>query len=131
MNIMFEESITDDVRNKYTLLELDTFHFADVNKTSIAYCLVEHTPIAEMVTMEQFLDLHNNLMKNYRLKNWKFCEDALEHLVGKWNGELDTFYNEIARRIAGYTQQEPDSEWTGVIQRVSVSSNGDTTQLDI
>ena len=25
MNIMFEESITDEVREKYTLLELDTF----------------------------------------------------------------------------------------------------------
>lgn len=130
MNIMFEESINDDVRNKYTLLELDTFYFADVDKISVAYCLVENTPIAEMVTMEQFLDLHNNLMKNYRLKNWKFCEDALEHLVGKWNGELDSFYNEIARRIAAYKQQEPDPDWTGVIHRVSVAANSDTAQLD-
>jgi len=118
MNIMFEESITNEVREKYTLLELDTFRFADTDKTSIAYCLVENTPISEMYTIEQFLDLHKNLMKNYRLKNWKFCEDALEHLIGKWAGELDTFYKEIARRVAEYKDQDLGTDWTGVILRV-------------
>jgi len=117
MNIMFEESITDEVREKYTLLELDTFYFADTNITSAAYCLVETIPIQEMINVERFINLHSNLIKNYRLKNWKFCEDALEHLVGKWNGELDTFYNTILDRIIEYKNQKLDENWNGIITR--------------
>ena len=62
--------------------------------------------------------LFKNLMKNYRLQNWKFCEDALEHLIGKWNGELDTFYKEISRRVTEYKDQDLGTDWTGVILRV-------------
>ena len=40
MNIMFEDSITDEMRSKYMLLELDTFYFADVDKNIPAYCLI-------------------------------------------------------------------------------------------
>jgi hypothetical protein len=127
---MFEDSINDKVREKYTLLELDTFRFADSNTTSIAYCLVENTPITEMFTIEQFLELHKNLMKNYRLQNWKFCEDALEHLTGKWNGELDTFYNEVNRRIQLYKVNDPGPEWDGVIQHAPADAISDTTKLD-
>jgi hypothetical protein len=130
MNIMFEDSIDDKVREKYTLLELDTFRFADSKTTSIAYCLVENTPITEMFTIEQFLELHKNLMKNYRLQNWKFCEDALEHLTGKWNGELDTFYNEVNRRIQLYKVNDPGPEWDGVIQHAPADAISDTTKLD-
>ena len=45
MNIMFEESITDEVKSKYMLLPLDTFYFADAEKNSTAYCLIENTPL--------------------------------------------------------------------------------------
>lgn len=117
MNIMFEDSITDEVKQKYILLELDTFYFTNANKTSTAYCLVEHTPLQEMLTVEQFLDLHKNLIKNYRLKNWKYCEDAIEHLVGRWNKELDSFYIDISNRITQNKTQDLSNDWTGILIR--------------
>ena len=107
MNIMFEDSITDEMRSKYMLLELDTFYFADVDKNIPAYCLIESAPIQEMFNIDKNLELHKNLIKNYKLHNWKYCEDAIEHLLGKWNGEVDTFYKEISRRVAEY--KDPDS----------------------
>lgn len=117
MNIMFEDSITEDAKQKYILLELDTFYFENSKKTSTAYCLIEHTPIQEMGTIDQFLNLHKNLIKNYKTKNWKFCEDAIEHLIGKWNGEADSFYNEIIQRIDQHKNQELSDGWDGVIIR--------------
>lgn len=117
MNIMFEESITDEVREKYTLLELDTFHFANTDTTSTAYCLIENIPIQEMLTIEQFQSLHSNLIKNYRSKNWKFCEDAVEHLTGKWNSEVDSFYVNLMDRVNQYKSQDPGTDWTGIIPR--------------
>lgn len=115
MNIMFEDSITDEVRNKYTLLPLDTFYFTDIDTDRIAYCLIENTPLTEIMLIEQLYDLHKNLMKNFYLRNWKFCEDAIEHLVGKWNGEVDTFYQTLTTRINHYKNSPPGPEWDGRI----------------
>jgi hypothetical protein len=114
---MFEDSITDEIKSKYILLELDTFHFSDINSNKTAYCLIESTPIQEMFTLDKNLELHKNLVKNYKLRNWKYCEDALEHLLGKWNGEIDSFYNTIVERIQQFKIQNLDSNWTSVIPR--------------
>lgn len=117
MNIMFEDSITDEVKSKYILLQLDTFYFADIDQNKTAYCLIESAPIQELFNIEKNLELHNNLLKNYKLQNWKYCEDALEHLAGQWNGEIDSFYTNMADRIKKNKTQNLDDTWTGVIPR--------------
>jgi hypothetical protein len=99
------------------ILELDTFYFSKINKNKTAYCLIESVPVQEMFNIEKNLDLHKNLVKNYKLRNWKYCEDVIEHLNGKWNGELDSFYNDISDRVKNYKIQQPNKEWTGIIQR--------------
>jgi hypothetical protein len=93
---MFEDSITEDAKQKYILLELDTFYFENSKKTSTAYCLIEHTPIQEMGTIDQFLNLHKNLIKNYKTKNWKFCEDVIEktQLTAYINNPLSKYFPE-------------------------------------
>lgn len=117
MNIMFDDSITDDIKNKYTVLQLDTFYFADIDKKRVAYCLIENVPMAEMTGMDQRIELHNNLMRNYRLKNWNYCVNAVEHLRGCWNGELDSFYDSVLERITALQQSDPGESWTGIIVR--------------
>ena len=117
MNIMFEDSITDEVKSKYMLLPLDTFYFAAAEKKSTAYCLIENTPIQEMFSIDQYLELHRNLIKNYYLRNWNYCEQAIEQLTGRWNGEVDSFYNEMDSRVKAYKEQDPGIEWTGIITR--------------
>lgn len=112
---MFGTSITDEVKSKYILLELDQFYFPDVEKVDTAFCLVENTPIPEMFEVDRYLDLHNNLVKNYRAKNWKYCDDALEQLTGRWNKELDTFYQVIGERIAHFKDNDPGDDWSAVI----------------
>jgi hypothetical protein len=114
---MFEDSITDEVKSKYILLELDTFYFSEINQNKTAYCLIESTPIQELLSLEKNLELHKNLLKNYKLRNWKYCEDALEHLEGRWNKELDSFYKDIASRVSQFKAVEPESEWDGTINR--------------
>lgn len=117
MNIIFDNDITEDLESKYILLPLDTFHFSSANQTRTAWCLVENTPIQEMMLVNKLRDLHINLIKNYGLRNWAFCEDALEHLIGKWNGELDSFYLNLSKRIADAKESELDDSWSGVIVR--------------
>jgi len=113
MNIIFGRDQADAMKEKYTILELDTFKYGDQNVT--AFCAVDTIPIMEMPKIESMKKLHENLLIEYRKKNWNYCEQALEHLVGCWNHEVDTFYDAIRQRIAEYAETDPGDEWDGVI----------------
>jgi hypothetical protein len=114
---MFGDSITDDIKSRYIVLQLDTFYFADIEQKRVAYCLIETVPIAEMLNIDQTIKLHNNLMRNYGLRNWNYCVDAIEHLRGRWNSELDSFYDSVVSRIAQYRDSDLGETWDGIIVR--------------
>ena len=114
---MFGDSITDDIKSKYTILQLDTFYFAEIDQKRVAYCLIETVPITEMVSIDQTIELHNNLVRNYSLRNWNYCVDAIEHLRGRWNGELDSFYDSILERVNTLQESDLDESWDGIIVR--------------
>jgi len=115
MNIILGRENIEQAQEKYTVLELDTLIINGAEDPVTAYCLIEQVPIDQIAGMDQFRDLHNNLMANYRKRNWKYCEDAIEHLRGKWGGELDSFYTEMGQRISQLRQQVLDDDWTGTI----------------
>ena len=64
-----------------------------------AYCVVNEITLSELPTLEASKQLHSNFIREYNNKNYKFCQDAVEHLLGKFNGEVDSFYLEILSRI--------------------------------
>jgi len=117
MNIIFGDNVADLARKKYTVLELDTFLFEQKNVTATAYAIIEQVPLLEMANLDSFKDLHTNLMQEYRKRNWKYCEDAIEHLRGKWSGDLDTFYTELHDRVQTLKTQPLLDDWTGVVLR--------------
>ena len=117
MNIILGRENVEQAQEKYTVLELDTLLINGAADPVTAYCLIEQIPIDQISNIDQFRDLHNNLMKNYRLQNWKYCEDAIEHLRGKWGGELDSFYTEMSQRISQLRQQVLDDDWQGILDK--------------
>jgi hypothetical protein len=117
MNIILGRENIEQAQEKYTVLELDSLIINGAADPVTAYCLIEQVPIDQIAGMDQFRDLHNNLMVNYRKRNWKYCEDAIEHLVGKWGGELDSFYLEMSQRISRLQQEVLDQGWTGAVDK--------------
>lgn len=117
MNIIFGKSQLSSIDSKYTVLELDTLKLPSHVEPVTAYCIVESIPIVEMATIDQYRDLHKNLMKNYRNKNWQYCQEAIGYLKGKWNGELDSFYQSLEERIQKLIDSDLNDEWTGIIDR--------------
>ena len=115
MNIIFGDNVAELAREKYTVLELDTFMIEGRAQTATAYAVVEKIPLQEMSTLDRFQELHSNLMTEYRKRNWKYCEDAIEHLRGKWNGDLDTFYTELYERMQTLKDQLLPADWSGTI----------------
>ena len=119
MNIILDEAQVKLMKQKHTVLELDTFRLMPSQQTVTAWCVVETIPLMEMALIDNHRRLHQDLMENYRKQNWSFCEQALEHLLGKWNSELDSFYQDIHSRIEKFKSQELGSKWNGIIDRLS------------
>jgi hypothetical protein len=117
MNIILGRENVEQAQEKYTVLELDTLIINGSADPVTAYCLIEQVPIDQIAGIDQFRNLHNNLMKNYRLRNWKFCEDAIEHLRGQWGGELDSFYTEMSKRIVDLKKSVLSNDWNGTINK--------------
>lgn len=117
MNIIFGREQAAKLAENYTVLELDTIRVGSDGPELTAFCVVESISILDMHKLESMKNLHSNLMIEYRKKNWNYCDQALEHLVGFWGGELDSFYENIKTRIVEYTEQDPGDDWTGVIEK--------------
>jgi len=115
MNIILGEETVQGINDRYVVLELDRLQLPNNPEPVTAYCMVESMPLDDIVLLERWRELHNNLIKNYRLRNWNFCEDAIEHLKGHWRGELDSFYDILLDRVAKYQIEEPKDDWSGVI----------------
>lgn len=112
MHIILGDQITAEVADKYIVLELDSFEIAGRDGTVSAFCLVENVPLQELPQADQFRDLHAQMIRNYRAGNWKFCEDALGHLMGRWNGEVDSFYKDLQCRLSNPQAQASSKDWT-------------------
>lgn len=117
MNIIFGQPELDSLDEKYVVLELDTVMVKGSDEPMTAYCVLDHIPIMELVSIERYRELHNNLMKNYRLRNWSYCRDAIGHLHGQWGNQVDSFYENILQRISQYEVEDPGENWTGIINR--------------
>ena len=115
MHIIFGKEQAEQFQDKYTVLELDTVKLRPDDMTVIAYCVLEQIPITEMAQVESHKDLHKNLMINYKKQDWNFCFQALEHLMGKWNSEMDSFYFDLSSRIHKFQQEPPEPGWDGTV----------------
>jgi hypothetical protein len=115
MNIIFKTNATN-IDEKYIVLDLDTFRLPD-GSIHTACCVVESIPVAELPMADQLKDLHVNLVRNYGQRNWNYCEQAIEQLMGKWGKEVDSFYQELMTRIQKLKTQNLDDAWTPVIAK--------------
>ena len=116
MNIIIGKENVEPIKDKYIVLELDTIT-VEGKEPFTAYCVVDSIPSLDLNVTKSYTDLHTSLMENYRKRDWNFCEQAVEQLMGFWNKELDSFYEDINARIQDYKTNDPGPEWTGFINR--------------
>lgn len=125
MKIIFDDHV-DKLRDRFTLLELDTFAISDTGSTVTAWCVLDEIPLTELPLISDLSKIHQDLMQQYRAQNWDFCKKAIEKLSGRWNGEMDSFYSDLLNRINGYIQSPPESNWNGfLVKTVNQQPNSD------
>lgn len=113
MHIIFGDAV-NEIPDSFTVLELDTFRRITHNEIVTAYCVVEKIPLTEFTTLDAYKKIHQDLIKYYKQRQWTYCEHAIEGLMGKWNGELDSFYTDLLARVMKYKNEEPPADWDGI-----------------
>lgn len=97
MQIVFNRVNADQLREKYTVLELETVTVKD--QTLEAFCVVPVENIAmEMATLEYNVSLHEQLVSAIKDNEVDNCINIIPDLMGKFGGELDSFYEIILSR---------------------------------
>jgi hypothetical protein len=119
MNIIFETDVTPEIKEKYTLLELDTFRRTSDGQVKKSFCVLtnEDITLQEIPLIQKQKELHDNLIKNYKKQDWNYCQEAIANLKGKWQGEVDTFYAVIINRINEFKEKDPadQADWDHII----------------
>jgi len=100
MYIFFGDNVADKLKDNYLVLELE--EIISENKKARAYCVVpaDKISIAELPNIPKYKVLHSELVKRFEQNDYEFCKIALSNLMGKFGGELDSFYQELERKIA-------------------------------
>ena len=108
MNIIFGRENAEKLREKYTVLDLEKVIVE--GKEIEVFCLIPAEKIAlpDLPQLENWTKLHNDFLNGYHTKQYNYCRQCIEHLTGKFGGEVDTFYEEILKRIDSAEAQKSD-----------------------
>ena len=104
MDIIFGRENAERLREKYTVLDLETVTVKDDKGQSVdmeVFCLIPADKIAlpDLPQLDQWVKLHNDFLNGYHTQQYNYCRQCIEHLIGKFGGEVDSFYQEILKRI--------------------------------
>jgi hypothetical protein len=117
MHIIFGDAVKN-IPDSYTVLELDTVRRPPDMIPVTAYCLIEKIPLGEFPLAAHYRELHENLIKYYKQREWAYCKQVItETLRGKWDGDLDTFYDNLLQRIENYSTNPPPDDWDGTLSQ--------------
>lgn len=125
MLVVFGKETADRLKDRMTILELDTFMQPGLEEPITAYAVIEvqDIPLQDLPQLENMTLLHNTMWVEYRARRFNFCEQAMEHLRGKWKGTLDSFYEEFGTRINELKESQLPKDWSGIIYKnVSVEN---------
>ena len=117
MNIILGKHNADQLNSKHVVLELDTFRYKENSDPVTAYCVTEDLSIESLMRADEMRSLHEGLIRNYRKKNWQYCIQAIEHLRGQWDGQVDSFYDTMLHRISNLQSDDLPQDWDGVIDK--------------
>lgn len=99
MDIIFGRANAEKLREKYTVLDLETIEKEGHSIEVFVLIPADKIGIMDLPQLEGWVKLHNDFLEGYKDKHYKFCRDCITELKGKFGGEVDTFYDEILRRI--------------------------------
>jgi hypothetical protein len=103
MQIVFTKKVADELREKYTVLELEPIPVEKENSEVEfvdAYCVIPAEQIImEIASLQDNIALHEQFVQGLKDNNTGLCLTLSGRLLGKFGGALDSFYSIMASRI--------------------------------
>jgi phosphate uptake regulator len=98
MQIVWDKEVIEKMRSSQTIVELETFQIG--GKPVTTYCVIPAEKLlSELNNLDALTDLHKEFLKAFADHNVTLCESISTQLIGRFGGELDTFYQEIIKRL--------------------------------
>ena len=117
MYIIYDPTTVQQLKQdqRYTLLELDTIRPSNNHEPITAYCVIERIPLSELGQASAYVTWHEELIEDYKHKNWENCLQTIPMLMGHFNGEVDSFYTVLEQRIKNLVNQGHSEDWSPVL----------------
>jgi len=117
MQVIFGEKQKNMLGDKFTFLELDTFIEKGLNSPVTVYAVLgfSDVPLTDLPSLERFSRMHEAMLTEYKKRNWDFCLQALEHLMGQWGKQIDSFYEIFQARIKEYAEKGVPDDWSPIV----------------
>ena len=96
--MIFNRTLAEELANRYIVLELEPHIVQDAVLETFCVLESEKIPLTEVTMLEHWKKLHKEFVQANKDKNGKLCRDLAEHLVGKFGGEVDSFYEIVVSR---------------------------------
>jgi hypothetical protein len=99
MEIIFGRENATKLREKYTVLDLETVEKDGV--TLEVFCLIpgDKIGIPDLPQLDQWVKLHNDFLNGFKAQQYNYCRQCIDHLMGKFGGEVDSFYTIMLERL--------------------------------
>lgn len=119
MYVIFGKDSTDKLGDKFTYLELDTFMQEGLESPVTAFAVIsmDDMKLEEIPLLDNYSRIHNDMLKEYRKGNFNYCHQAMEHLRGRWQSQLDSFYDEFEQRIKKLETEPLPDGWDGIVHK--------------
>jgi len=110
VKIVIGSRTAEQVQDEYTVVELDTIAVKGKTEGVDVYTVLsqtEHNYNADLAK-------HQQMLAEYRLRNWCQARLLTHELVGAFGGQMDHYYELWLDRIAYLEQNDPGTGWDGV-----------------
>jgi hypothetical protein len=99
MQLIFDKNIAEQLREKYTVVELETLNIAGHGPVTSWCVLPAEKIISEFAMLPLNIKTHEDLLKAITEDKTDTVLELCETLKGCFGGELDSFYEELEKRI--------------------------------
>lgn len=99
MQLIFDKNVADQLREKYTVVELETITIAGHGPVTSWCVLPAEKLITEFAMLPHNVKTHEDLLKAMTEDNTSIVLELCESLKGCFGGELDSFYEEMEKRV--------------------------------
>lgn len=100
MQIVFKREVADQLRDRYTVLELETFQAGDHVVETFCVIPVEKLVFSDLSTLDSDIRLHEAFISAAARHDYAECAAMYTIMKGKFGGELDSFYKIVNDRAS-------------------------------